>query len=625
MPLAGQPSHQIRFGEFTLDLETAELRNNGHRSTLQGQPFQILLILLEQPGVLVTRDELKKRLWPSDTFVDFDHGLNKAVNRLREALDDSADHPKFIETLPRRGYRFIGRVEAVVERSFKRAEESAPQDIKVVPTGYAPRKIVAVVLGTAVIVLAGLMVWIEGRSGAKIQSIAVLPLENLSGDAAQDYFTDGMTDELIIELGQISQLRVISRTSVMHYKGMHKPLPQIAHELNVDAIVEGTVTRSGERVRITAQLVQASSEKQLWAKSYERELRDVFGLQNEIAIVITKQVQKTLRPQVLTTVESQRPFSPAAQESYWKGEYFLDKLTPESVRKAADYFQDAIAKEPNYVAAYNKLAGSYQILGNIGALPQKEAQSKSKLVIEKAFALDPLSGATHAQRGWDALLHDLDFSMAGAEFKRAVELNPNGVEGHQGLGEYYAAVGDLDQAVVEAERARELDPLSLIVNFNVCRILYFARRFDEALAHCKANLELDPEHQRPLWRIGAIYAARGEEAEATSFFVRAFERSESSPAELAAVKKGAQEFGLGGMWKASLQFLSGDDEKADPFAVATAYTYAGDKDKALYWLDRAYQERSFGIASLPVDPAYDSLRADRRFQDLLRRMRFPGT
>jgi tetratricopeptide (TPR) repeat protein len=282
------------------------------------------------------------------------------------------------------------------------------------------------------------------------------------------------------------------------------------------------------------------------------------------------------------------------------------------------------AKDPNYVAAYNKLAGSYQILGNIGALPLKEAQSKSKLVIEIAFALDPLSGATHAQRGWDALLYDLDFSMAGAEFKRAVELNPNGVEGHQGLGEYYAAVGNGDQSVLEIQRAQELDPLSLNVSLSVCRMLYFARRFDEALAQCKANLDLDPELQRPLWRIGAVYAARGEEAEAASVFVQAFERSGFSQAKLAALKRGAQQSGLRGVWKASLQFLSREDEKAEPFAVATAYTYAGDKDKALYWLDRAYQERSFGIVSLPVDPAYDSLRTDRRFQDLLRRMRFPG-
>jgi TolB-like protein/DNA-binding winged helix-turn-helix (wHTH) protein/Tfp pilus assembly protein PilF len=624
------PAKTIQFGPFEVDSKSQELRNNGTRIRLPRQSFQVLEMLLNHPGELVTREELGASLWPSGTFVDFEHGLNATVKRLRNALGDSADTPRWIETLPRRGYRFIGTVADAHDQKLKTAQGLSAKDfisVERFPSSRRGRKFwLGLGFATAILLVSSLL-WRAGRlanpaSSLKIESLAVLPLDNISGDPSQDYFADGMTDELITELGQIKTLHVISRTSVLRYKGTHKPLPQIARELNVGAILEGTVMRSGEQVRVTAQLIQAPSEKTLWAHSYQRELLDVLSLQNEIAGAVAKQVRTSLSPAEQMLTKIRRPINLAAYEAYWKGDYFLDRLTPESVLKAVDYFQEAIAKDPDHIAAYNQLAASYQILGNLGVLPKNESQSKAHLAIEQALARDPLSGAAHAHKGWAALLSDLDFATAGAEFKQAVELSPNGVEGHQGLGEYYAAIGDLDQAVVEAERARELDPLSLIVNLNVCKMLYFARRFDEALAHCKANLELDPE-QRSLWRIGAIYAARGEEAEATSVFVRAFERSESSPAELAAVKKGAQEFGLRGMWKASLQFIEADHEREDAFGIALAYTYAGNKDRALTSLDRAYEERSFGIAWLAVDPAYDSLRSDPRFAALLRRMRFP--
>lgn len=626
MPLAAQSSRQIRFGEFTLDLETAELQNNGGRSTLQGQPFQILVILLEQPGRLVTREELKGRLWPSDTFVDFDHGLNKAVNRLREALDDSADHPQFIETLPRRGYRFISRVEAAAERSLKRVEESAPQDARAVSTRHRPRKIAAAVLSAVVVVLAGLVLWTiaeRGRSGGRIESIAVLPLENLSGDAAQDYFADGMTDELITELGQIGQLRVISRTSIMHYKGVHKPLPEIARELGVDALVEGTVMRSGKQVRITAQLVRASSERQLWAKSYRSELADVLGLQNEIANTIAKQIGSALRPQV-SPVTANQQVNPAADESYWKGEYFLDKMTADSVRQAAAFFREAIDKDPNEVAAYTKLAGAYQILANMNELSKQDSHMQAAILIQKALELDPRSSAAHALKGWSALHYDLNPPAAGAEFTRAVELNPNGVEGHEGLGNYYASIGQPQQAVREMEHAREVDPLSFIVNADLCNMLYFSRRYDDALVHCKAIQDLQSDSQI-LWLIAAVYAAKRMDAEAASTFRQASVRIGAPPAMIAAMKRGQDEAGLPGQWKAALQFMNKAIEsgKVDPFDVAKSYTYAGDSANALLWLQKAVEARSFGIMYLGVDPAFDGLHVDPRFQALLRRIGFP--
>ena len=409
----------------------------------------------------------------------------------------------------------------------------------------------------------------------------------------------------------------------MRYKGVHKPLPQIAQELNVDAILEGTVMRSGSQIRITAQLIQALPEKHLWAQSYQRDLRDVLGLQNEIASAIAQAVQGTLSPPDRPSSRSQRLVIPAAYESYWKGEYFLDKLTPESLQTALNYFLDSIAKDPDYVPAYTKLAAAYQMLGYIGVLPKQGSQSKATLALDKALALDPQFGPAHAGKGWTALLYNLDFAAAGAEFNRAVELSPNSVEGHQGLADYRAAVGHLDRAVLEIVRAHELDPLSFIVSNDVCRILYFARRFEDALAQCKVNLSMDPEHWRTLWGIGSIYAAMGKETEAASTFIQAFQGAGEKPARLIALTKKAQESGSRGMWDAALQFTSKDDQKQNPFSTASAYTYAGNKDEALTWLEHAFDERSFGIAWLAVDPTFDSLHSDARFQVLVAKLRIP--
>jgi TolB-like protein/DNA-binding winged helix-turn-helix (wHTH) protein len=644
-----EPAHEaeiVRFGMFEVDLQAMQLLKAGLRVRLQHQPFQILVLLLKCPGAVVTREELRASLWPTDTFVDFEHSLNTAIKKLRDALGDDAGNPTFIETLPRQGYRFIApskRVKldlgdehrsAAADAHAHKAEIEGPASardfisVEHFPSRWRERKFWLGVGFASTILLASILLWRAGRltndaALVKIESIAVLPLDNISGDHSQDYFADGLTDELITALGQLNSLRVISRTSVMHYRDVHKPLSEIARELNVDAIVEGTFSLSGDQVRITAQLIQTPSEKQLWTQSYRRETRDVFGLQNEIASGIAKQVQRTLRPGEQTTRASQRTVSPEAYEAYWKGEVLLDKLRPDSVQQAVVYFQEAIAKSPNYVAAYNKLAGSYQILSNMGSVPKQEGHLRAKSLAARALEIDPRSGQAHAQKGWDALLYDLDFATAGAEFNRAVELNPNGVEGHQGLAEYYASVGQTDRAVLEIRRAQAVDPLSYIVNGDVCRLLYFSRRFDEALAQCKANLGLDP--QRPLWQIGPIYAAKGLDDTAASVFLQAYERAGAPSAIMAALKSGEQKSGFRGMWLAVLQIENRDinKEKYDPFFMAAAYTYAGDKDKALICLERAFDERSFGITYLGVDPTFDSLRSYPRFQNLVQRMRQP--
>ena len=628
----------VRFGVFDVDMQAGQLCKAGLRVKLQEQPFQFLAVLLERPGELVTREELRQRLWPADTFVDVDLSLNGALKKLRYALGDVADNPTFIETIPRRGYRFIATVRPVTadfanpEERMQLASAPMPGPARGLLWRRATRLSLLVLAVAAAVFVVWRLDW-RGRSSAnftsqvKIQSLAVLPLENLSGDPSQDYFADGMTDALITSLGQISSLRVISRTSVIQYRGVHKPLPQIARALNVDAVVEGTVLRSSGQVRITAQLIQASTDKHLWSQSYQRDLQDVLELQHEIASAIAKQIRVTLTPGEQIRAGTKQTVNLEAYEAYLRGEYFLNRVTSDSLRKAADYFQQAIEKDPNYSPAYIRLASCYQLLADTGTISPKVGYPKAKPFIAKALELDPQLAIAHALRGWDLLGFEMDFAASGAEFKRAIELNSNGAEGHLGLSGYYAAMGRMQDAVQEAQDARELAPLDWWVNLKLCRMLYYARRYDEGLAQCKANVDLDQSSPIPFAELGSIYAAKGMDSEAALAFLRSEELSGASPAMMAALKTGERDSGLTGYWKAWLQFrqasIAAGNE--DPMTVARIYSRAGNTDKALTWLEKSFTARRIWIIDLGVDPTFDSLRADPRFVSLLRRVGLPHT
>jgi TolB-like protein/DNA-binding winged helix-turn-helix (wHTH) protein len=628
---SNQKNSRIVFRPFEASLSEGELYKGGKRLHLQDQPFRLLAMLLERPGELISREEVRRRLWPDGHFVDFNEGIDTAVRKLRYALGDSATTPRFVETIPRHGYRFIAPIESAPPESAV-AESPVPHSDQ-----YSSRKkLAAVGIAIACIVLvAGLIVWRTRRSDSeaaipglgvnRIGALAVLPLEELSSDRSQDYFADGMTDELITSLGQIDSLRVISRTSAMQYKGTHKSLPQIARELKVDAVVEGTVVRSGDQVRITAQLIQARDEKQLWAQNYQGDARDVLGLQNQIAGAIAKQIRLTLSPRERIRNGIERPINPQAYESYLKGEYLLNRFTAESVQKAVDLFRLAIDQDPEYVPAYVKLAGSNQILANMNVIPKKVAYTKAEQLIARALELDPHFAAAHAVQGWRFLEYEFNFAEAGSEFKRAVELNPNGVEGHEGLAEYYQAMGQLNESVREMVRARELDPLALIVNTDLCRSLYFARRYDEALAQCKADIDLDPNAPRTFWFLGDVYAAKGVDSEAVASFLHALLLIGAPPAMLAAATNGAKGSGVKGFWRAVVQFLpeNANNRSVDPFEAAIGYAYTGDADKTLMWLHKAVEDRSFGITYLAVNPTFDDMRSDQRFISLLRQMGLP--
>src|SRR3954447_16050613 len=396
---------RVRFGVFEVDLRAGELRKHGMKLRLPEQPFQVLAMLLERPGEVVSREELRNRLWTAETFVDFNHGMNKAVNRIRDALGDSATSPRFVETVARRGYRFIADVIAVESAPAatpdgRTGDVAALEDdaIAVLDAPPSPSRWGrwyrwAIAGGALVVASIAIALWaVESRTPTPtaIRSLAVLPLENLSGDAAQEYFADGMTDELIATLGQISALRVISRTSVMAYRRARKPLPQIARELNVDAVIEGTVLRAGGQVRITAQLIEARDDKHLWSDSYDGDLRDTLTLQNTVARAIAEQIRINLNPQEQATLKRRKVVDPDAYEAYLRGRYFWNKRTGEDLEKAVAYFNRAIERDPTYAQPYSGLADAYALLGDweYGVLAPRDALPRAKAAAVKALQLD---------------------------------------------------------------------------------------------------------------------------------------------------------------------------------------------------------------------------------------------
>jgi TolB-like protein/DNA-binding winged helix-turn-helix (wHTH) protein/Flp pilus assembly protein TadD len=640
----------IRFGVFELDLRSGELQKQGRKIRLEGQPVQILICLLENPGELATREELHRKLWPADTFVNFEHGLNTAVKRLRQALNDSADSPRFVETLPRRGYRFIAPIQAVaaggdvsaVNVADAVAEVPATRDFPEVKDHYQvglSEKTVVFVhqrwplawkrSGVALLVALGIcVVWIawtlrqRSHPPVVIRSLAVLPLENLSGDTSQDYFSDGMTDELITELGQISELRVISRTSVMTYKGAHKSLPQIARDLNVDSVVEGTVLRSGNKVRIKAQLILAAADKHLWAQSYEGNLGDMLALQKQVARSIAEQIRIELTPHEQAVLKNVKRVNPDAYEAYLKGRYFWNKRTADGLKKASDYFTQAIEKDPNYAQAYAGLADSYALLGDweYGVLAPKEAYPRAKAAATKALELDSTLGEAHISLAFCLDGFDWDWESAGREFRRGVELSPGYATGHQWYAWHLAALGRNDEAVAELKKAETLDPLSLIIGADLAEELLIAHRYDEAIRQSRKTMAMDPFFAVAHYELGQAFVQKHMNNEAIAELQKAIELSGGSTTFTSNL---AYAYAVSGMKNEAVKILNDLKNRShhafsNAPEIALIYVGLDEKDQAMAWLEKAYAER-FNPEVL-LRPAFDPLRSDPRFQDLLRRI-----
>jgi len=461
----------------------------------------------------------------------------------------------------------------------------------------------------------------SGAEGHRIESLAVLPLENLSGDATQDYFADGMTEELTTNLAKIRALRVISRTSVMRYKGTKKSLPEIARELNVDGVIEGSVQRSGDRVRITAQLIHASTDTHLWAESYERDLRDVLALQDDVANAIATDVKIKLTQQDRTRLTSSRPVNPEAYEAYLKGRYYWSKRTGEGEQKGLEYFQQATSLDPGYALAYAGVADSYIVLGAHRHLPVKEAFPKARDAAMRALDLDETLAEAHTSLGTVKTFYDWDWPGSEREFRRALDLNPNYATAHHWYSHYLAAVGQLDEAVSEIKRARELDPFGVTVNVWLAETLYYSRQYDQAIEQYGKTLELYPELAGDLHaNIGDCYVQKRMFTEAVSEWQKAL--TLGGNAKVAAnLEKAYLSSGYSGYLRKRLDLLkeSAQTEPVSPLNFAYAYALLGDKDHVLEWLEKAYQERDPWLY-VKAEPRLDNLRSDPRFMDLLRRL-----
>src|SRR5271154_4336128 len=637
-----QLRRRLRFGVFELDLRSGELRKHGLRIRLQEQPVQVLAMLLEHPGEVVSREELEKKLWPADTFVDFDHGLNKAVNKIRDALGDSAESPRFVETVARRGYRFLAEVKAPDATPVRNPELAPPPlptaefrdrlDLAVIPAIPKHRlpsiawRISAFVLLALIAAFAAWKLHSWNRLPSAIHSLAVLPLESLSNDASQDFFADGMTDELISDLGQIRALRVISRTSVMAYKHARKPLPQIARELNVDAVVEGTVLRSGDQVRITAQLIEAASDKHLWSQSYQGELKDTLALQNQVARAIADQIRVNLNRQEQAALKIAKVVNPAAYESYLKGRYFWNKRTPDSLKVALAYFNQSIDEDPTYAQGYSGLADTYALLGDwqYAVMTPKEAFPKAKAAAIKALELDNTLSEAHNSLAFCFDAFDWDFDAAGKEFQRSIELNPGYATAHHWYAWHLSLLGRYDEAIAEMRKAENLDPLSLIINTDLAELLALAHSYDESIRQSLKTIEMDPSFALAHNQLAEAYLQKHMYEEAVAELKTAVQLSGGSPAFIANL---ARAYVASGRRNEAVKLLGDLKRRSNPgysnaSEIAVIYASLGDRDQAMNWLEKGYEER-FNPGVL-LRPGFDPLRSDPRFQDLLHRIGLPG-
>ena len=642
-PAAHDRPDLIEFGVFALDVRAGELRKQGTRIKLQDRPFQVLTLLLTRAGEVVTREEIRARLWPEGTFVDFDHGISSAVNRLRETLGDSASTPRYIETVGRRGYRFIypvaGPIEPVSTIDASRLTSGGPLELS---SGEAPHPKGGTVEGitasawrklafgaAAFVTISAVLIvgfkWRARETAAQngIRSIAVLPFANLSNDPGQEYFADGVTEALISGLSKVSALRVISRTSVMHYKSSKATVPEIARELKVDGIIEGSVQREGERVKITAQLIRVSDDTHLWANTYERTMGDILGVQEEVARAVAEEVNVSLTPNEKRQLSSAHAVSPKVNDLYFKARQKITLFDSGGAVEAINLLQEAINLDQNYAPLYEALAEAYYYASNL-RLPPEEAMPKARAAAEKALALEPTLSGARTILGLVAKGYDWNWAGAEQEFKRAVSDNPGQALPHAWYGDYLIEVGRQSEGKAELERALQLDPLSAQVNHMLGVAFSSARDFNGAIQQYQKTLTLDPNSYFTMWTLGQVYESKGDFAEALTWYTKAHQL-EDDPLLLAQIGGVYARTGKKPEARDILNqlFMRAKRQHIPPDAFGILYFHLGDKDKAFEFLGRAVDEHAEDMTGYKVAPWIDPLRSDPRFQNLLRRMKFP--
>jgi TolB-like protein/DNA-binding winged helix-turn-helix (wHTH) protein/tetratricopeptide (TPR) repeat protein len=605
----------FRFGIFQLDLKACELRKSGLKVRLQDQPFRVLTLLIERAGQVVTREELRQRVWPSNIYVDFDQGLNNAIKKVREALGDSAESPRFIETVARHGYRFIADVNSAPGLA---AEPQSELRLRTVWSG--------IFIGSTVAVLAAVGLWVwhgsAMRAGPSAQKVilAVLPFENLSGDPDKEFFSDGLTEEMTAQLGRLNsdRLTVIARASVARYKRSNLPVDQIGRELNADFLVQGSVRLVTDRVRITVHLIQVPEQTDRWAESYDRELKDVLALQDSVARAIVDRIHITLTPGQQSRLATHRIVDPDAYAAYLKGRYYWNKRTGASMQKAQMYFQQAIDKDPSFGAAYSGLADSNSGLTWHGFTSPAETLPRAEAAALKAIEIDPESAEAHASLGL-VLNHKWDWHRAEAEYKRALQLDPRYANAHHWYGDLLSARGRHDEALGEAKNALDLDPLNLMIGTWVALRDYQARKYDAALVQLRGTVELDPNFAAAHLLLGETYLQTGMPEKGLAELQSAASLSGNSPLYLAQV---GVAYASAGKKTEALQTITqlqtmSRTQYVSPYGLAQIYAALNDREQTFKWLQMAYDDRAVWMTYLAVDPVFAIYLSDPRYQDLL--------
>ncbi len=654
------PVPKYRFGPFDLFPSTRELLKQGSRLKVRPQPYQVLVVLLEHGGDVVTREELRERVWRADTFVDFEHGLNTAIKELRAVLSDSATEPRYIETIPKVGYRMIAPVEepqaeaaarTVIEmgesrtpiRDFVWSGESGWTGVEWKKVEERQKSSTAWIAGVALMLLAAAgtgfgVRWVRGREASNRETaklaaaknarvmLAVLPFQNLTGDAGQEYFSDGLTEEMIAQLGLMDpeHFGVIARTSVMHYKSTQENAEQIGRELGVQYVLEGSVRRDAERVRITAQLIRAGDQTRLWTKEFDREVQSLLAVQSEIALETADEIQQTLGTKkpgtpLVATAMSREGYE--AYDQYLKGLYLLNKRTVPGFEQAIACFQVAIKKNPRYAPAYAGLANTYTLLTGYSMAPSSRYMPQARAAALRAVELNDKLPEAHTALALVVQNYDWDWHTAEKEFKRAIELNPNYATAHHWYAEHLGFRGRFEEAFKESDEAKRLDPLSLIIAADRGVLLYFARDYDRAIEQLRVVLEMDPDFTHG-HMIQNAYAAKGMYKEAITDIEKGKRGAGEGPWYWSAKARVYGQWGHQAQARRALEALEEMNKQhpVDPAPIALAHMGMGHREEALRWLEKAYEQHSNTIATLKVEPIYDSVRDDSRFQALLRRV-----
>jgi TolB-like protein/DNA-binding winged helix-turn-helix (wHTH) protein/Tfp pilus assembly protein PilF len=618
--------------DVSLDLHSRTIRSGDRVLRLERIPFEILLFLIERRGQIVCREEIVSRIWGPNVFVDTDNSIRGAIRKIRQVLEDDADHPRFIETVTGQGYRFI----ASVADTAPQTNVSTPQltTLSEVPVSTArpamsAHRIAVAVIALALIALVATFLWLHFRRGAQRQTgrimVAVLPFVNLTGDPAQDYFSDGFTEEMITQLGRLNpdHLGVIARTSVLRYKDSRSPLPQIGADLGVQYVLEGSVRRNVDTVRITAKLVQVGDQSDVWSRDYDRKLSDILDVQSEIAQEIGDEVQVTLHSSTAPAGDDKRSLSPRelkGYDLYLRGQSLLSRRTAPDLLSAINLFHQAITEDPNNARSYAALADAYALLGGYSGLPQHDFLAQARAAALHALQLDEALPDAHTALALIVQNYDWDWETADKEFRRAIELDPNYATAHHWYAEHLMWRGQFDEALQESEKARRLDPLSLIIAADNGAILYYSRQYDSAIRQFRSVLDTDPEFPRAKMIVHA-YLASGLYSQAIAN-IPAKNSADNNGWTAATVAFVEGRAGHKPEARQALKTLKrlAERQPVDPATLVWAYLGVGDNQEALDWLQKSYELHSNIMTSLKIDPGFDPLRPDQRFQDLLHRV-----